>query len=629
MRLPKQASRWVIPVLASAVSAALSTSSSAQSMFDLLARSGDHLGSTVFPAGDFDGDGYPDALVGIDQTYGKQLTSYVQGACCILSGRNGELLFFVTGDHYQALTGNRPDVYFGRECGMVGDLDLDGVGDVLVVRGNPKNLRSIVAFSGRTRTILFEIADPYRHTDFGDHIVRLGDLIDPLGNLVPDGVPDFAVTAPKNPVSVPPPTYPGLVRIYSGASVASGPVVTLIGQRALVAFGTSIALVGDLDGDGKPALAVGAPGASYVELFDGPGFLSWGVIPSPFRPSALFGQSLANLGDIDGNGTIELAIGAPGTQQGVGRVLVYSLDPSGPTNPVVQLDPFSAAPGTAFGTQVAGLPVDPMTGRGLLDLDHDGNPDPFFDWNRDGKADYLIGARGFESFLGGSTEAGGVFLVRGTDQPFEVGVEAIHQGPDDPLAYSYLPGRAPRTDEWFGDRLTILGNPIGESQARFALGSPRDEQFRGSFVVLRPPMLRFDDDTFSRASDGVGTSRQLLVDCGPRHAGRAFRILASTTGTFPGQQVQGFRVPLNDDGPGGLWQSTLAGAAGGTPLAFSQLGGALDAAGRATITVSVTGSTAGHPWFDTLRQHYLVVLMKPGQPGTFAQVGAPTFLSIQ
>src|SRR5262245_47489503 len=182
MRPPKKYSRLVILALASAAGAGLSPSTSAQTTFDLLARSGDHLGSMLFPAGDFDRDGFPDVLVGIDQTYGKQLPTYVRGGCCILSGRNGELLFFVTGDHYEALTGNPPDLYFGRECGMVGDMDQDGVSDVLVVRGNPKVLRSIVAFSGRTRGILFEISDPYRRTDFGDQIVRLGDLMDSLGN---------------------------------------------------------------------------------------------------------------------------------------------------------------------------------------------------------------------------------------------------------------------------------------------------------------------------------------------------------------------------------------------------------------------------------------------------------------
>src|SRR5262245_37679928 len=149
--------------LAAVGALALALPLTAQSIVDLLARAGDHFGTTVFPAGDFDGDGTPDVLVGLDQTYARRRPHYVQGGVCILSGRNGSLLFSVTGDDYAALTGRAPGDVFGRDCGMVGDFDQDGVGDVLIVHGNPKLVRKLVAFSGRTRAILFEITDPYGH----------------------------------------------------------------------------------------------------------------------------------------------------------------------------------------------------------------------------------------------------------------------------------------------------------------------------------------------------------------------------------------------------------------------------------------------------------------------------------
>jgi hypothetical protein len=610
-----------------AVLACLSPPAATQAVVDLLARPGDHLGSTVFPAGDFDADGTPDVLVGADQTYGRNRATFVGGGVGILSGANGEMLWAVSGNDYAALAGVAPPFKFGAQCAMVGDFDRDGTCDVLVVHGNPKVLRKIVAFSGRTRGILWEISDPYRRTDFGDIIVRLGDLIDPAGNLVADGFPDFAVAAPSNPISIPPPSYPGLVRIYSGATPAAGPVVTLVGRSALAAFGSSMTVVGDLDGDGLPGLAIGAPGGRYVEFFDGPSFVSWAVFNSPLPPTAGFGSALANLGDLDGNGTTELAIGAPGAQQGNGRVLVYSLDPRGPIQ-VVRIESDRTTPGSGFGSAVARLPVDPMTGRGLLDLDHDGTPDRFFDWNHDSKPDYLIGSSGFDNFFGGTAGAGAVFLVRGTGSGFETVREPIHQGADDAFFYAYLPARVPGPGDGFGSRVTILGNPAGESQARIAIGTPRDEGFRGSLTVLRAPLLRFDDDTFSLANDGVGTSRALLVDFGPSRAGRSFQILGTAAGANPGQLVQGLLVPLNDDGPGGLWRHTLAGAPGGTPLGFSQLSGVLDSSGRATITLTVTGTTTGHPWFSTIRQHYLVALRKPNQPGSFAQWSAPVYLTI-
>jgi hypothetical protein len=619
----------LVPLVAvvAVVMVGLALPASAQAMLDLRARYGERFGTPVVPAGDFDRDGTPDLLVGSDQAYARDEPHFVRGGAGILSGKNGRALFVVTGDDYEARTGQPPGPLFGSGCGMVGDFDGDGVCDVLVTHGSPKFLRKIAGFSGRTGAFLFEISDPYRKTDFGDRIVRLGDLLDAQGNLSPDGVPDFAVSAVHNPISVPPPSYPGLVRIYSGASLASGPVHTLVGRFALGEFGASIAVVGDLDGDGRPALAVGSPSGGYVELFDGPGFVSWAVLNTPLRPVARFGHSLANLGDIDGNGTVDLAIGAPDAQRASGRVLVVSLDPLGPSF-VTQIDLFDSRQNSAFGVSVAGLPVDPLTGRGLLDLDHDGTPDPFLDLDRDGLVDYLVCASRYDNFTT-STGAGAVFLVPGTGARFELARDPIHQGPTDSLSYAYLPRRWPRAEEWFGSRLTVLGNPAGESQARIALGTPRDDGFRGSLAVLRPPMLRFDDDTFSPANDLVGTSRRLEIDFGPRFAGRRFHVLGSSTGASPGQSVNGLSIPLNDDGPGGLWQHTLAGAAGGSPLGFSQLTGVLDALGRATITVSVTGTTLGHPWFATLRQHYTVVLLKQGTSGAFAQVSAPTALDIQ
>ena len=166
------------------------------------------------------------------------------------------------------------------------------------------------------------------------------------------------MTAPHNlvPVAL---SYP-LVRIYSGASVANGPVVTLGGNLALAAFGASIALVGDLDGDGLPGLAVGAADAAYVELFDGPFFPSRGLLPTPLRRASGFGSTLANLGDLDGDGITELAVGAPGAQQNRGRILVYSVDPAGPRI-VSIIDPDDATEGSASARHRR-MPVDPMTG---------------------------------------------------------------------------------------------------------------------------------------------------------------------------------------------------------------------------------------------------------------------------
>jgi len=599
----------------------------AQALMDARGFERDHLGGVLQAAGDFDHDGFPDLLVAADQTSkDPSRPTFAHGAVGIVSGRTRDLLFLVTGDDYEARTGQPAGFGFGLDAGMVGDLDQDGVCDVLVVRGNQRIRRWVVVFSGRTGAVLFELADPERRTNFGATIQGLGDVLDASGALAPDGFPDFAIGAPSQTVSSGVPTYPGKVYFYSGANPAAGPVLTAVGVYPRISYGQSMALMDDIDGDGFPALAVGAPGGEYVEVLDGPGFAPVLFLPTPFLFGGLFGLSVANVGDVNGDGAADLAVGVPDAANVRGRVVVYSLPATGAME-IARLEARDAAPGTVFGSNIAGMPVDPMNGRGLLDLDHDGTPDPFLDWNRDGKADYLIGANGADT-VAGERAGGGIFLVRGSGATFESVEEPIRPGSSSPFVYSYLPDMLPTPDLWFGSRMVLLGNPVGESQTRIAVGTPRFDMYSGHVSVLRPPLAHFDDDTFSRTFDVVGTSRRFEIDFGPRQAGRRYFLLASSSGTFPGQAVQEFTLPLNDDGPGGLWERTTSLQADGMPLRFSQLTGVLDSQGKATIVIEVTASAIGHPWFAAPRQFYLPVLTSQGNPYDLAQMSAPVPLYI-
>ena len=141
---------------------------------------GDEFGTALDSAGDVNGDGYGDVIVGAP--FGYASLGHPGGAT-IYSGADGSVL--------QVLVGTAPNQFFGLGVTSAGDVDGDGVRDAFVgMSGNgstgmgPGGGARVV--SGTTGAILHTFAGTTANDGFGQTVVRLGDVNG-------DGVPDLVV----------------------------------------------------------------------------------------------------------------------------------------------------------------------------------------------------------------------------------------------------------------------------------------------------------------------------------------------------------------------------------------------------------------------------------------------------
>jgi len=334
--------------------------------------------------GDVNADGFSDVIVGAPNESNPLATS---GAVWLFRGAASG----VSAVPDTVIRGTVAGMQFGSALAFVGDVDGDVFGDFVAGAPGAANGGRAVIFYGtngvlRVGTVPNSL--PVANESYGSRIASLGDLD---GN----GHADFGVWGYGRPEAT------GRIAVFLGTRNGFQAIGNLLPPAGAVNFGlVSFGASGDANGDGFSEILVGDPGydgnRGRAHLFGIPRILPrlapGGIMNAP-QAGTFYGSSLAILPQPSGSAFASLAIGDPGFD-GFGRISIQS----GLAIATASFEVPILFPGSSSGEN-----------RGARIVDAG-------DLNRDGFSDFVYSATHRDA--NGAFQAGEVFWVPGGQAGF-------------------------------------------------------------------------------------------------------------------------------------------------------------------------------------------------------------------
>ncbi len=282
---------------------------------------GDIFGISVSSAGDVNGDSYDDVIVGAQE---NSAGGTAAGRVYIYFG--GELMDDIADI---IMTGTTSNNFFGKCVAGAGDVNGDGYDDVLASAPYYNNSTGItyIFYGG---SLMDTIPDVVM---IGENLVQyFGSSIASAGDVNGDSFADVLIGGAYNSSS----TFAGKAYLYlGGVSMDSTADVVMNGEMISDRFGYSVSSAGDVNGDGFSDVIIGSINNDAGGMDAGRAYVYFGAanmdniadwISTGEASEDQFGSSVASVGDVNGDGFGDIIVGAYQNDAGgmdAGRAYVY------------------------------------------------------------------------------------------------------------------------------------------------------------------------------------------------------------------------------------------------------------------------------------------------------------------